>query len=105
MLSVFLGHLGVDRFYSGRVGLGLFKAFTCGGCGIWALIDVILLLTEKYKDSENRYVQAKTQKQKKIGWIVFVIIVLLSLVGMIIRESGGSNEAYDSEPFDMDLDF
>lgn len=54
LLSFFLGSLGVDRFYLGHVGLGIAKLFTFGGCGIWALIDFILIAVRKVPDSAGR---------------------------------------------------
>lgn len=54
LLSIFLGYWGVDRFYMGYVGLGLLKLFTCGGGGIWYIIDIILIATKNLKDSQGR---------------------------------------------------
>lgn len=54
LLSIFLGYLGVDRFYMGYVGLGILKLLTFGGCGIWWLIDVILIATGSLRDAQGR---------------------------------------------------
>lgn len=53
LLAIFLGSLGVDRFYAGHTGLGIFKLITCGGLGIWWLIDIILIATGSYKDKSG----------------------------------------------------
>ncbi len=54
LLSIFLGSFGVDRFYLGYVGLGIAKLLTFGGCGIWWLIDVILIALGSVTDAQGR---------------------------------------------------
>lgn len=54
LLSIFLGTFGVDRFYLGHVGLGIGKLLTFGGCGIWYLIDVILIAVGNVTDAKGR---------------------------------------------------
>ena len=47
LLSLFLGGLGVDRFYLGYTGLGIAKLLTFGCLGVWALIDFIMIAARK----------------------------------------------------------
>ncbi|CAL9275810.1 MULTISPECIES: TM2 domain-containing protein [Streptomyces] len=55
LLQIFLGGLGIGRFYVGSVGVGVAQLLTCGGLGFWALIDGILFLTSKDRtDKEGR---------------------------------------------------
>jgi TM2 domain-containing membrane protein YozV len=46
LLSIFLGWLGIDRFYVNHIGLGILKLITLGGLGIWWLIDIIMFVTK-----------------------------------------------------------
>lgn len=43
ILSVITGTLGVDRFYIGDIGLGVGKLLTCGGLGVWWIIDIFMI--------------------------------------------------------------
>ena len=47
LLCFFLGGLGIHRFYTGHMAIGIIQLFTLGGCGIWALIDLISILSGK----------------------------------------------------------
>ncbi len=56
IMSIVFGCLGVDRFLMGHVGLGILKLITLGGCGVWWLVDLILIAT-KHKFNGIEWVQ------------------------------------------------
>ncbi|MCG9791549.1 TM2 domain-containing protein [Flavobacterium algicola] len=43
IISILAGSFGIDRFMVGDTGLGVGKLLTCGGFGIWAIIDWFLI--------------------------------------------------------------
>jgi len=42
IISFLAGYFGLDRFYRGEVALGVIKLITCGGLGVWYLVDVAI---------------------------------------------------------------
>jgi ribosomal protein L40E len=53
LLCIFLGCIGVHRFYTGHTGIGVAQILTLGGCGIWALVDLIMIATGSFKDKSG----------------------------------------------------
>lgn len=58
ILCILLGGLGVHRFYVGKIGTGILMLLTLGGLGIWQLIDIIIIATQKFKDSEGLQIKS-----------------------------------------------
>lgn len=54
LLQFFLGGFGIGRFYLGYTTIGVFQLLTLGGCGVWSLIDGIMIITGKVPDSDGR---------------------------------------------------
>ena len=56
LMCFFVGVIGVHRFYVGKIGTGIAMILTCGGLGIWVLVDLIMIAAGSFTDIEGKYV-------------------------------------------------
>jgi TM2 domain-containing membrane protein YozV len=83
LLALFLGSLGADRFYLGKIGTAIAKLLTLGGLGIWSLIDLIMVLIGKTTDKQGQSLVGYDAK-KKLAWLVTAILIVLGGIGGIV---------------------
>lgn len=57
VISLLGGNLGIDRFFIGDMGLGVGKLLTCGGMGVWSIIDWFLIM-DAAREKNMQKVQA-----------------------------------------------
>ncbi len=53
LLCFCLGVFGAHRFYAGKVGTGVLMILTLGGLGIWALVDLIMIVVGAFTDADG----------------------------------------------------
>ena len=57
IISLLAGSLGIDRFYIGDTGMGIGKLLTCGGLGIWTIIDWFLIMGATREKNMEKFQQ------------------------------------------------
>ena len=80
LLAWILGYFGADRFYLGKVGTGILKLITAGGFGLWAIIDLILVLTGNQRSKDGRPLEG--YEQNKVIAIVVTLVVWIFGLGI-----------------------
>jgi len=59
LLCLFLGVLGVHRFYVGKIGTGLLWLFTGGLFGIGYIVDLIFIITGNFTDKQGNVIRMR----------------------------------------------
>lgn len=57
LLCIFLGYLGIHRFYVGKKGTGIVWLLTGGCLGIGALVDLIKIICGKFTDKDGKEIR------------------------------------------------
>jgi TM2 domain-containing membrane protein YozV len=56
LLCLFLGPFGAHRFYVGKVKTGVATLLTLGVIGLWTLVDLFLIATNRFRDRDGRLI-------------------------------------------------
>lgn len=99
-LSFMFGIFGVDRFYLGKVWTGILKLITIGGLGIWAIIDLSLVVSGAMRDKQGNELIDATRYKKfakrtilifslaSILLLVLITVLSIFLVNLFLQSGG-----------------
>lgn len=101
MFSFYFGMFGVDRFYMGKYFSGILKLLSLGGLGIWAVIDLLLIISGATKDRYGNpligYKEYKSFAKKTIAWTFFAALVLMIMSTIALYLSLPALEELETE--------
>jgi TM2 domain-containing membrane protein YozV len=82
-LSFLWGVFGVDRFYLGKIWTGIFKLLTFGGFGLWAIIDLTMIMSGSMRDKQgNEMLDAvRYKKFAAITVLLFALSIVIFVLG------------------------
>lgn len=86
LLAMFLGGLGIHRFYTGYILIGIAQIvlMLLSGLGaIWVLIDLISLLTNNFKDAKGQMLEGYDSTLSKVLRTFIIVIFTLGILGVI----------------------
>ena len=74
LLCLFVGGLGIHRFYVGKTGTGVAMLLTLGGCGIWTIVDLVTIITgskspSAFAGEQTKVLLACNPPHKQVYWV------------------------------------
>jgi TM2 domain-containing membrane protein YozV len=103
LLCFFFGFLGVHRFYMGKTISAVIMLLTLGGCGIWTLIDLVWVLSGKFRDKYDLPINTGGNLGNLVYIIIAVILVFYVFVFGITASLVYSNYYSKIKNFQGDL--
>ena len=83
LLCLFLGPLGIHRFYTNKIKSGILQLITLGGLFIWSVIDLITIASQKFKDNKGNRITCNDKKNKTVVICISFIVVIIEVIYLI----------------------
>ncbi len=83
ILAFYFGVFGVHRFYTRRPILGILQLITLGGFGLWALIDLVLILCGACRDDQGLPIQSWAVEESPSRKKILPAFLLCALFGVL----------------------